>query len=200
MIVLNLDISSKTGYCVSESAKGHYKILERGVLSKKEKPSIQYPGDYLAWSKDIASDIISLIDRVSPHTICVEETAKGSKDAHSQKILEWVHKEVAAHLFTLMRSRETNVLYLMTGEWRQMVGCIMTKEEKKKNQAVSKQRKKGIKVAKDDTGKRIGKTTKKHVNIRRVKELFDIDLKVKDNDIADAILLNYAAHLRITGE
>ena len=69
----------------------------------------------------------------------------------------------------------------------------MTKEEKKQNAQIRKKKKAtGATVVKNEEGKRIGKIGKKHVNVRRANELFGLELKLKDEDRADAILLGYA--------
>jgi len=48
--------------------------------------------------------------------------------------------------------------------------------------------------------KRIGKITRKHVNVRRANELFESFLTepliLKDQDIADALLLALAYHMK----
>jgi hypothetical protein len=99
--------------------------------------------------------------------------------------------------------KETNikVMYLLTGEWRTLVGCKMTKEESAHNKAVRTYKKKNkTKIAYNDEGKRIGIKTKKHINIRRANEIFGDflpkPLQKKDEDTADSLLLGYCYHLK----
>ena len=77
----------------------------------------------------------------------------------------------------------------------------MTKEESKHNKAVKKYKEKNAtSIAYDEKGKRIGRLTKKHINVRRANEVFGqylkTPLKKKDEDTADSLLLGYCYHLR----
>ena len=199
MYILGLDVSTNTGYCILDCPdKGEPTILSRGALPKVTKPKNFYPKDFVDWAEKNASGITALEARVPSNgreiVVVLEETSKGSKNAMSQKILEWTHFLLAKHfLESLELGRISRLRYMMTGEWRNKVGCVMTKEEKAQNKFVSKS---SDKVVKDPTtNKRIGKVGKKHVNVRRANEIFSLNLKLKDNDQADAILLSYACYL-----
>lgn len=197
MKILSLDISSKTGWAVVSYDK-ELSLVESGRLDQVTNTySEEYPESYLKWSADIASEIVSLIEKKSADIVVIEETSKGSKNAKSQKILEWVHFLVASFLI----EKKIKNHYLMTGEWRGLVSARMTKEELTRNKIVKKQHATGNKVAKDESGKRIGKISKKHVNIRRANEIFNLNLKKKNEDEADAILLGvaYAVKTGYTG-
>lgn len=184
--VLGLDISSKTGWSVQFVSKDGCKLDSFGLLGPFEEPNRQYPLSTYEWAHICACSIIEKIDEVKPDVIIIEETSKGSKNHLSQKLLEWIHYIVAESLI----QSDVWPIYYQTGEWRGAVGCQMTKEEKKKNALVRKLKNGDSKVvAKDENGKRIGKTTKKHVNVRIANELYGLKLKMKDNDKADALLL-----------
>lgn len=187
MKILGLDISSKTGFAVLDfnPETSVFSRLESGTIPKTSEPTEKYPKSYILWAQNSASLIIEKIAEVRPDVIVIEETSKGSKNAMSQKILEFIHFIVACY----MVDNNMNCHYLMTGEWRGLTGCAMTKEEKKRNSSVKKQHDKGLKVAKDEKGKRIGRITKKHVNIRKANEIFKLNLMKKDEDQADALLL-----------
>lgn len=187
MIVLSLDISSKTGWAVLNFTTEPV-LLSFGRLAKTSEPEGKYPENYLQWAKTTADDIIRKIKDTKPDTIVIEETSKGSKNAKSQKILEWVHFMVATYIV----ENGLNAEYLMTGEWRGLVSASMTKDEKKQNKEVKKSHDAGQKVVKNEKGKRIGRVTKKHVNIRRANEMFGLALKRSNEDEADAILLGAA--------
>lgn len=165
-----------------------YSRLDSGTIPKTSEPREKYPKNYLMWADDSATLIIEKIKEVAPDVIVLEETSKGSKNAMSQKLLEFIHFIVASY----MVENDLSCYYLLTGEWRNITGCAMTKEEKKRNSSVKKQHEKGLKVAKDEKGKRIGKITKKHVNIRKANEVFNLELLKKDEDQADALLLGLA--------
>jgi hypothetical protein len=115
----------------------------------------------------------------------------------SQKILDYIHFLVAKYI------RETGIkcCYLMTGEWRKITETRLNDQEKLRNKEVKKYKKDhGTKLSYDIRGKRIGMVNKKHVGIRRVNELFDLRLKVNQNDTSDAILLCFAYYLRELGK
>lgn len=165
-------------------------------MDPEPEPDDRYPVSYIKWSGKCYAKILDLIDKYQPSVLVIEETSKGSKNAHSQKILEYIHFRVANYIM----ESGSPVIYMMTEEWRRIVGCLMTKEEKKQNKTVREAHKEGTKIVKNEKGKRIGIIGKKHVNVRRANELFGPSLrepfKLNDEDKADGILLNYAYHLR----
>ncbi len=197
MILLSLDISTKTGWSVADFDERHYTLKCAGTLAKQDNPHDDYPKNYLDWAINCAKDIEGLIEKFEPDLLVIEETSKGSKNNFSQKILEFIHCFMAMYI----TKKKIKTHYFRTEEWRRICGCVMNKEEKKQNVEVRKQRKKKIKVAKDSEGKRIGLIGKKHVNVRRANELFNLNLILKDEDRADAVLLGYAYFLEtIKGE
>lgn len=195
--VLALDISTKTGWTLLVSGPVDYILEGYGKIKQLEMPDSPYPGSYVQWAYSCYEKILELIDQHHPDVLVIEETSSGSKDAHSQKILEFIHFLVAKLIL------ETGIksYYYMTEEWRRVVGCLMTKEEKKKNKLRSDIKKKtGAKLARDTNGKIIGKVSRKHVNVRRANEVFGefltVPLKMKDEDTADSLLLAYCYHVR----
>jgi len=192
--ILSLDISSKTGWALFEMYDRDARLTEFGRLDKIDKPDGVYPFDYVKWADTIWYSIQDLLIRHEPDLVAIEETAiKPKSNPYSQKLLDWVHYRLANYLL----EAGVSYRYFRTEEWRRIAGCVMTKEEKKRNSEVSRQKKakgKGKErvIAKDENGKVIGKITRKHVNVRRANELFSLDLKIKDEDIADAALLGWA--------
>jgi len=196
--VLALDVSTKTGYAVVDMSKKSFKLITSGTLPKESEPSTkeyQYPVNYLIWAGICMKHMVELFRKYNPDEFVIEETAKGSKNNMSQKIVEFIHYEIA-DAFT-MDGWFGNLprTYYLTEEWRRICGCKMNNIEKKQNAEVRKQKKKGIKVAKNKEGKRIGIIGKKHVNVRRANEVYGLDLILKDEDRADALLLAYALYL-----
>lgn len=195
--VLSLDISTKTGWAVLVSSPKSFTLEAYGQVPQIHQPDSQYPGSFVEWAYRCFSKIVELIDTYAPDVLVIEETSGGSKNVYSQKILEFIHFLVAK----LIKEIEIKAIYIYTEVWRREVGCLMTKEESKHNEYVRKYKKKNkTRVAKDTSGKRIGKLTKKHINIRRANEIF-IDyfegkLRKKDEDLCDALLLGYCYHLR----
>lgn len=195
--VLTLDISSKTGWASLVSTKDGIELEAYGQLPAIHQPDGQYPSSMVDWAYLCYAEIMILVDRFAPDVLVIEETVAGSKAVYTQKFLEWVHFLVAKFI----KESSIKATYLLTGAWRSEVGCLMTKEESKHNKAVKKYKEaNNTKIAYDEKGKRIGRLTKKHINVRRANEVFGQYLKTplrkKDEDTADSLLLGYCYHLR----
>lgn len=195
--VLSLDISTKTGWACLISMDTGFELVDTGQVPPIHEPPGYYPSNYVEWAYLVYAEIMKLIETYQPTVLVIEETAAGSKSIMSQKILEYTHFLVAKFI------RETGIkaIYLMTEEWRRLTGCQMTKEELKANRKTAEYKKKNdTTIAYDASGKRVGKITRKHVNIRRANELFGqflpTALRKKDEDTADALMLAYAYHAR----
>lgn len=190
--ILALDMSTKTGWAVIDVKDGKFTLVDCGTLNKESEPEGDYPVNYIEWSTKCFNHIEDLVDRFSPDEFVIEETAKGSKNNMSQKIVEFIHYELALFFKENPNMPRT---YFLTEEWRRICGCVMNHDEKRQNAEVRKQKKKKITVAKDSDGKRIGLIGKKHVNVRRANEVYGLDLILKDEDRADALLLAHALFL-----
>lgn len=195
--VLALDMSTKTGWAFMISTKDGIELEAYGTIPQIHQPEGKYPASYVEWAYAVVGEIDQIIERFAPEVLVIEETVAGSKAVYTQKILEWIHFLVAKYI------KETNIkaIYLLTGTWRSEVGCKMTKEESKHNKAVTKYKEDNkTSVAYGENGKRVGRLTKKHINIRRANEVFGEYLKTplrkKDEDTADSLLLGYCYHLR----
>ena len=198
MKVLALDISTKTGWALLEGGPGLVPtLLDRGTLTLSRKVQgyggHPYPVSHLLATSDMASDIAGLWVQHRPDTIVIEET-NGSKNRYTQKILEWIHFAVCFHWHR--DSRHTPLHYINTSDWRKVVGAVLTKEDKKLNAKVRKLKKAGDKAGLKVLGVR-GKVGKKHVAVRYVNQTFALNLKMKDNDQADAICLGTAYFLGV---
>lgn len=195
--VLSLDVSTKTGYCLGVSSNNGLILEAYGTLDKIHCPEEEaYPGSYVTWAYKCFALIEELIERLSPDLLIIEEVTK-SKNAFSQKILDWIHFLLAKFI------QETGIknIFFQTGEWRREVGSYMNDAEKTRNKEVKEYKKKnGTKLARDINNKVIGKITKKHVTVRLVNEVFknqlDKPLIIKQEDTADGIALMYCYHLR----
>lgn len=201
--ILSLDLSSKTGWAIIVSKDSGIELEEFGVIQKTSEPPGQYPSNFVEWAYQIFGEIDALINKFKPDILVIEETVAGSKAVYSQKILEY------SHFLLAQKIKESGIeaVYLLTGQWRAETQCIMSSEEKKKNKAVrdykkSIEKETGVKpmAAYDINGKRIGLSTKKHVNIRRANEVFGKFLKEplrkKNEDECDALMLAFCLHLR----
>jgi hypothetical protein len=195
--VLSLDISTKTGWAFAISSDGGIQLEDYGAIPQIHEPEGEYPSNYVMWAYKCYAEMVRLIEKYSPQVLVIEETSKGSKNAFSQKILEWSHFLLAQYI----KSSKIKAVYLLTEQWRREIGCQMTKEEKKRNKEVREYKKKNkTVVAYDINGKRTGLIGRKHVNIRRVSEIFVGQLKAplmrKDEDLADGLGLLACYHFR----
>jgi len=195
--ILSLDMSTKTGWALLNSMPTGIVLLEYGKLEQIHTPEGAYPESFIKWAYSVFEKIRDVILAKNPDVVVLEETSAGSKAIYTQKILEWIHFLVAQ----LVVDMGLKVIYILTEEWRRETGCLISKEEKKRNKEVREYKKKNAsKIAYDKDGKRIGKITRKHVNIRRANEVFAEFLKEplrkKDEDTADSLLLAYCYHLR----
>jgi Holliday junction resolvasome RuvABC endonuclease subunit len=195
--ILSLDVSSKTGWASAISSDSGIVLEDYGTISQIHRPDSDYPGAFVEWAHLCFDEIKKVIEKYKPQVLVVEETSKGSKNAMSQKILEYIHYLLAKFI---MESGIRSV-YVMTEQWRREIGCQMSKEEKLRNKEVRTYKKKNKTViAYDINGKRTGLIGRKHVNIRRVSEIFAGQLKEplkrKDEDLADGLGLLACYHLR----
>lgn len=198
--ILALDVSTKTGWSLlhSELDGENFTLEANGQFEPMVEPTDSpYPNNYVFWAEECFNKIYKLIERYSPDVLVIEETTSGSKSAYSQKILEWIHFLLAKFI------QESNIkaIYILTEQWRRETGCLMSKEESKHNKEVKKYKEAHeTNIAYDSNGKRVGRITRKHVNIRRANEVFSKFLKEplrkKDEDTADSLLLGYCYHLR----
>lgn len=180
--VLGLDISSKTGWAVFEDKK----LQRYGTiyLDKKVHDFGELPYNYVDFAKEYVKEIITLIAEVKPDEIIIEQTVK-SRARFSQKLLEYLH----CVLLLELRDTKFKVYYLSPSIWRKSLGLAMTKEDKKNNAKINKAKKQN--KSKKELGLK-GKITRKHLSVRYACAFFGLDLKMKDNDAAEAVLLAYA--------
>lgn len=206
--VLALDLSTKTGWAFFETTSlSEEKPLQAFKLSSYglivlSKAILAFAGDYPTNVKRACREqvdkIIAKVIELQPTEIVIEDTVPG-RQALSQRFLEWLHyslldaieAEVEWNLVTLAMPR---ISYIKTGVWRQTVGLKQSKSDAKNNKIVNKTKDMPVELKKKmrkEFGVR-GRITKKHQSVRMVNERWCLDFKVKDNDVADAILLGQA--------
>jgi hypothetical protein len=183
MKILSLDISSKSGWALHKDDQ----LLEYGLIrvevkdfnvNKDVNKSPLYPYNLLDAANEMGQRLLDIVLKIEPDKIVIENTVKG-KNRHTQRLLEWIHKEVTERL----RSKNISFHYLDPSEWRSILEIRLTNEDKKNNRLVN-------------SGKKRGKVTKKHLSVRAANHLYSLNLKIKDNDIADAICLGRAFYER----
>lgn len=178
MKVMGLDISTKTGVA----------ILTDGVLTHYELVSIPFDDNLsqiddlnlLERAKDMARALDKLVFQHGPDSIYIEQTNLGN-NRRDQKLLEFIH---CMTLEQLPQAERNKVVYVSSSQWRAGLTLKLSKEDRKHNKEVKANKEEGIRAT---AGK--GKKTAKHLAVRWANEQYDLKLKVKDNDIADAICL-----------
>ena len=196
--ILALDVSSKTGFSVLDVEETEDKIpigisLVQFGLVKMPVPLDEagiYPWNYIEASKRMGQVLAKLVSDIKPRVVVVEETNRG-KQRYSQKLLEFLHSALLTHIS--LDTEAPAVFYLSTSEWRSSLGIRLSKEDKKANQKLSKAKKASVdgKIDRKALGVR-GKLTPKHLAVRHVNKRFGLQLKLKDNDVADSICLGEA--------
>lgn len=169
MKVLSLDLSTHTGWAVLESnhQKSAISLIEYGCCKTISCPKL-YPYGYIFKAKELAEQIEQIYFTHLPDFIVVEDTNRGQQ-RYTQKFLEFIHFAVFDKF--ILNGIE-KIYYISSSEWRSNQSVRLSKEQRNIN-------KKKIQ----------SKVTLKHVAVQKTNSLFGLQLKQKDNDIADAILL-----------
>lgn len=145
------------------------------------KQNLPYPRSYLQTARMVARQVEILWTNLRPTVVVIEEINLG-RDRYAQKMLDSIHYAVC----TFLESVDAKVVFVSTSDWRKKLQIKLSAEDKKNNSLVNKAKKTG--VSKKALGVK-GKVNKKHLAIRWVNERYGLSLKVKDDDIADAISL-----------
>lgn len=185
MKLLSLDISTHTGFAVFLKVDGQKPVLfDYGLLDVKNR-NIDYKNfdinslkAALQMVQKFRDGIIELIDKFNPDQIIIEQTNCG-RSRTAQKILEWLQLTV---IYTILEKLEYYPKFIDTSKWRSVMNARLTKEDKKHNAKVKKE-------------KGRGKIGAKHLSVRLANDIYGLELKMKDNDIADAIMIG-TAYLR----
>lgn len=225
MIALGLDLSTKTGWAVLEEDRIlKYGTIIHPING--DHTSVLYPHNYVVCASKIASDVRLLVDQYEPHSIVIEETNLG-KQRYSQKILEFIHAFVSQKIFGtapiryITTSQWRKTIELTLGD----EGKEHNKELKKQKDAYRKKLEeeyikaigvkeltnKAMKKGCDEYVKKHlksfrstvsplakGKITPKHLSVKYVNDKYNLDFKLKDNDIADAICMVDAHNLLLS--
>jgi hypothetical protein len=178
--VLGLDLSTSTGWALFEGDRlaNHGRLEQVHVtdfnVNAHPNESPHYPLNIIEAAEKLAGLVGVLLDAHLPDHVVIENTVKG-RNRHTQRILEWIHFTVLQGLL----GRQIPFSYLDPSQWRSVLEIRLTAEDKKNNKDVR-------------AGKKRGKVGKKHLAVREANERFGLSLKMKDDDVADAILLGLA--------
>lgn len=167
-------------------------LIDCGVI-QTDKPVFdygKYPWNFYTVSQMLAQEMYFLVKKYKPDIVVIEEPNLG-KSRMAQRQLEWIH---CCLMFALIDDVDLDVVYLSSSAWRQALDLVLTKEDKRNNAKLSKAKKLAatggatIHEAKKRVGVK-GRVNHKHLAVRYVNEHFGLNLKMKDNDKADAIAL-----------
>ncbi len=179
MRILALDISSHTGWAILEDDK----IISYGKIDISCEDS-SWPLGVLNWAKQVTIHIFELIEKEKFDRVIVER-ANSSRFRNSQNFLDFTHCLLINKLVDA--GHYSKLLYIDSSHWRKICVIKLTNEQKKQNR-LAKQASNSGKILKID-GKRKGKVTKKHLAVNWVNEKYNLEFRLKDNDIAEAICL-----------
>lgn len=197
MKIIALDISTSAGWALLQGEMGQQPTILKTGLVKNPKTVAgygKYPYSYWFAANSVSMGMADLLPReewLGLDAVIVEETNLG-RARYTQKILEFTHCITLAQLADL--GVADRVKYINTGDWRRTLGIQLTKEDKRNNLRVRRAKQSGNRDILKALGIR-GKIGKKHLALRYVYENFGLALKVKDDDIADAICLGTAYFL-----
>ena len=187
MRILGLDLSSNPGFAVVETRpEDQLKLIAYKGYHVESKAL--FPLTHVDIAESVVKIVIDWIDSHSPDLIVIEQTNLG-KARYSQKQLEFIHFAVLKEL----RSRSVPFVYLDSSEWRRALKQRLSKEDKKNNAKVAQAKKTENPLAAKKTLGVSGKITHKHLSVAWVNASFQLQLKLKDNDAADAVCLCAAA-------
>ncbi|MDE2103616.1 MAG: hypothetical protein KGL39_40635 [Patescibacteria group bacterium] len=197
MRILGLDISTKTGWALVDYEAGKEpRLLSSGVI-RLSGPVVGYAGGKYPWSylgaADVESaDIMGLIREQLPDVVVIEEVNLG-RSRYAQRILEFIHCQFLMALRAMVSDDGAlNVVYVSSSVWRQCLGLKLTSAQRRDNARLSRAKAEasasGTRLNKKALGLR-GKVTKKHLALAYANQRYGLQLRVKDNDIADAICL-----------
>jgi hypothetical protein len=196
--VLALDLSSKTGWALLSGEKNSEQRLPTitgyGTLELpqrvKDYADSKYPWAILEAATYMGDVCWGKVKETSPDIVVIEAVNK-ARARFSQQYLDFLHMRLLGQLVHTDPQAKTKVFYVDSSEWRKVTGSVMDKAGKKLNAKLSAAKRKaatkGAKLDRKALGIK-GKITKKHVAIARANELFRLNLRVKENDIADSLL------------
>lgn len=179
MRIISIDPSSHIGWAILEDDQlVNYGVQDVLCYDKT------WPFGIHQWARDIAAQIFKLIENNTADLVLIER-ANSSKFRNSQNILDWMHFDLISILVD--EGYKDKLLYVDVSHWRKVCNLKLNAQQKIQNKMASQANKAGtiLKV----NGKRKGKLTKKHLAVNWANDKYGLSLKLKDNDIADAICL-----------
>ena len=141
-------------------------------------------------SQEVARGIFGLVEKFSPQQIVIENTVAG-RNRDSQRQLEFIHYALLDLINKSLAESRPEVYYVSPGIWRNKLQIKLTAEDKQDNKILRRGTKEQKRLLKDKKNLR-GIISKKHLAIRYVHNKYNINIKVKQDDVAVAICLGDA--------
>ena len=224
MKILSLDPSTSTGWSLFDKLtllgygtldKVETKDYKQEIRSWKDYPD-SYPNNLMQTAGEVARMCGGLYDKHSPDLVIIEEINKG-RSRISQKLLCFIQMAI----IDILQSKGAEIKFLTTDCWRGITNTRSTKEDRNFNAKIARLKKKrkgdldkqikAKEITKADAakinklpakidGKVVGKRGTKDYALRRVKDIFGLEMKKKENDAAEALLIGVAGLVAYCGE
>ena len=178
MRVLGLDLSTKSGYAVIEDGQligDQFGVIRIPAVTTHRLEDM----NLLLRSRQMATELDKLILKYRPDFIYVEQTNRG-RARGTQKQLEFIHYAFLYECAENLGVADT-VRYIDTSRWRSELKIWLSGDQRKHNKLVKN------KLAR-------GKITAKHLAVAWTNQTYGLALKLKDNDIADAICIAHCGY------
>jgi len=184
MKIMGLDLSSKSGYAIlndNSSIITYGTLLDAYGTDKVPSDLNKVTQEYkLIWkAKQVARLIKEIVDKYQPDSIYIERLPSGGFRA-TKEVLYFIH-------FAVLNILEPKLVrYVEVSQWRSTLNIRLSKDQRNHN--------KDIKIKRKLSGKKTskrgeGKITWKHLSVNKANEIFNLNLQLKDNDAADALLI-----------
>jgi hypothetical protein len=147
---------------------------KKALILGKDYMAEKHPYDFLEYVDAYVEELFCYLKDYEFDMVLLEQTNNG-RNRWTQKLLEWVHYIMCSKL----TQSKIPVKYLDTSEWRNLLGAKLSKSDKKINRFKTRHKERG-------------KITSKHVAIQYAQDKYGLELKLRDNNIADAICLGSA--------
>jgi len=196
--VMGLDLSTtSTGFALLDMDTKN--LLKYGFILPKVKgiSKLKYPRAALARILDLSKKISDLVKEYNPDQLIIEEVNRGTSRI-SQKSLDALHFFVLHYIDSHSPHLIDQLFYYDTDGkvgWRKHLSLTLTEEDRAHNAHI-----KTFKATRK-VGKTKPKITKKHLAMRYVQSVYnlnlDVDEKVEYEDINDAIAMTSAYLLHV---
>ena len=185
MKVLGLDLSSSTGYAViHDGALVRFGTATASDIDRNH-PLPEY--NQVRVARCIANRIFNVLKSETPDLIVIEQTNLG-QNRNDQKGLEFIHFAMLDVIEIL--GMDKKIAYIDSSAWRTGIDLKLTPEQRKHNKLnSSKKRAAKVKGNRFSAKKGEGKITWKHLSVNWVNQNFNLNFKLSQNDMADAICL-----------